>query len=195
MKKEYPPLSILRKEFSRHKQIPTQYEEVILKALSHYPELKDVHIRFELKTKHPVPYGTTPAVPSLLRGGKKRVYVVSLLDEADPPIRQVLFKNLPEEGQRAVIGHELGHVVQMMAKSTPALLKFALSYGSVYTRREIERDADLCAIKHGLGFELYVHAVYIRRVPGYVQQRKEIETDYLKPQEILDTLPEGAPAV
>jgi hypothetical protein len=194
MKKEYLSLHQLKQEFGKHKEIPSQYEEVILKALSHYPELKNVTIRFDLKNSHPVPYGTTPAAATVLRSGKKRQYIISLLEEAELPMRGVLFKNLPEEAQRAVIGHELGHVVQFMKKSVPGLIKTALSYSNVHTRREAERGADILAIEHGLGFELYVHAVFIRRVPGYVQSRKEIETDYLKPQEILDTLPKGTPA-
>jgi hypothetical protein len=194
MKKEYPPLPVLKKEFGKNKEIPPAYEEVILRALSHYPELKETHIKFQLKDKHPVPYGTTPTIGSVLKAGKNRSYVISLLEEADLPTRQVLFKNLPEEGQRAVIGHELGHVLQFVKSSPAGLLKKALQYVHMNSRRDVERGADIQAIEHGLGFELYVHAVYIRKVPGYVQQRKEIETDYLKPQEILDTLPEGSPA-
>lgn len=194
MKKQYAGLSELRREYGHHKKIPQRYEEVILKALSHYPELKNTHIQFQLKDEHPVPYGTSPA-PLGFFFSKNRQYVITLREEAGPPTRQALFKNLPEEAQRAVIGHELGHVLQYERKSGPALAAFTMSYAMASKRREIEREADLMAIEHGLGFELYVHAVYIRRIPGYVQQRKNLDVDYLKPQEILDILPEDSPAV
>ncbi len=195
MKKEYPPLAELKTEYGRHKIIPAEHEEVILKALSHFPELKDTHITFTLTKKQQAPYSTTPSAGSILRTGKRREYIISLLDEADPPMRAVLFKNLPEEAQRAVIAHELAHVIDLMKKSTPGLVKTALSQANLFRRRDFERAADISVIEHGLGFELYVHAVYIRKVPGYVQMHKEIDTDYLKPQEILDTLPEGSTAV
>ncbi len=195
MKKEYPPLAELKKDHGGNKVIPAQYEEVILKALSHFPELKETHITFTLTQKLHVPYSTTPSFGSILRTGKRRAYIISLLDEADLPMRAVLFKNLPEEAQRAVIAHELAHVLDLMKQTAPGLLKTALSHSNLYRRRDFERAADISVIEHGLGFELYVNAVYIRKVPGYVQAHKEIDTDYLKPQEILDTLPEGSTAV
>jgi hypothetical protein len=191
MKKEYPPLEVLRKEHGVNKTIPPAYEEVILKVLSHYPELKDVHITFKLADKHPIPYSTMPALKTVFREGKKRKYIISILEEADLPVRQALFKNLPAEAQMAVIAHELGHVLQFIDHSPAKLVKTAFMNSNVYDRRDLKREADLHAIKHGLGFELYVHSMFIRKIPGYVQLRKEIDTDYLKPQEILDTLPEG----
>jgi hypothetical protein len=195
MQKLYPPLMQLRKEFGNNKKIPTQYEEVILQALSHYPELKNTHIKFELKNNHPTPYGTSPTPASIFKGIAERIYVVSLLEEADPPIRLALFKNLPLEAQRAVIGHELAHVVQYNRKNTLELMAIGLKYTNLFSRRKIERGADIRTIEHGLGDELYIHAVYIRKIPGYVEKRKTIETDYLKPDEILDALPKKSPVV
>lgn len=188
-KKEYPSIDRLRNEFGRNKKYPSEFEEVILKALSHYPELKEVNIEFRLKDSHAVPYGTSPAFSDVLRSPAKRRYVISLLDAADHPFKMALFRNLPEEAQRAVIGHELGHVVQFVQTNPAGLAGIALAYTNLKGRRKLERGADILAIEHGLGFELYVHAVFIRRIPGYVDKRKEIDTDYLKPQEILDTLP------
>jgi hypothetical protein len=194
VKTEYPPLSVLRADFGRNKTIPSEYEEVVLKALSHYPELKNTRIVFQKKNDHPVPYGTVPTRASYLKTSSGRKYVITLQEEAEPPVKLALFKNLPEEAQRAVIGHELAHVLQFHKHSIPKMLGSSLSYSAKKARREVERAADLTTIEHGLGFELFVHAVYIRKIPGYTLERKNIETDYLKPQEILDTLPEGTPA-
>jgi hypothetical protein len=187
--KNYPPLAELRKEFSTNKLIPSRYEEFILKALSHYPELKETPIHFKLKENHPVPYGTSPAISTLMKPAHKRTYVVSILEKEKPPIEQALFKNLPPPARIGVIAHELGHVLQFMKQSLPGVMKTALRFSSQEQTREIERGADISAIEHGLGFELYTHARYIRTIPGYVQVRKEIEINYLHPHEILESIP------
>lgn len=195
MKKEYPSLEELRSRFGNNKIIPQRYEEIILQALSHYPELITTRIQFKLKNKHPVPYGTSPAPGSVFLSADRRSYVVSILESADLPVKLALFKNLPPDAQRAVIGHELGHVLQYQASGTLQLLKVAAGYANLFSRRKLEREADIAAIEHGLGHDLYVHAVYIRKIPGYIEKRKNIDTDYLKPHEILGALPAIFPAV
>jgi hypothetical protein len=186
--KKYPPLHELKKEFSGQKTIPLKYEEPILKALSHYPELKDIPIHFKLKDKHPVPYGTTPAPSTIIKRAHKRTYTISLLEKATPPMEQALFRNLPEPAQLGVIGHELGHVLQFSRRSLPGMMKTALKLTTQEEMREMERGADIAAIEHGLGFELYTHARFIRSIPGYLQERKDIEINYLHPHEILESL-------
>src|SRR4051794_22944838 len=100
-------ISILKKEVGLNKVIPSKYEKPILKALSAYPELKHIRIHFKLTSKHPVPYGTTPTFASLFRKAGKRIYYITILEEAQEPERSALFRNLPEEAQIAVIAHEL----------------------------------------------------------------------------------------
>jgi hypothetical protein len=189
MKRQYPPLSQLRKEFSKNKIIPPEYEEPILQALTHYPELKNTNIEFKKSDDHPVPYGTTPAVSNIITGSQKRKYIVTLLEKAQPPTDSALFRNLPVEAKRGVIGHELGHIMQFSKQKLPTLLKTILKYSSPEETRKTERGADICAIEHGLGFELYTHARYIRSIPGYIEERKEININYLHPEEILDSMP------
>src|ERR1041384_7274199 len=101
MKHNYPGIGELRKDFGRRKIIPRKYEDVILKALSHYPELQDTPIEFRLKNNHHLPHQTVPALGSLLKFQYK--YVVNILEEAPPPMEQALFRNLPETAQLGVI--------------------------------------------------------------------------------------------
>jgi hypothetical protein len=176
--------------FSTNKKLPEKYRTVILEALSYYPELKNIHIQFVLKKKHPVPYGTTPSVKSVLKPGTPRQYTITLREEAHGPTSHALFKNLPHEAQLGVIGHELGHVVQYESLGTLDLLKTCILFLTMSKRREMERGADIQAIHHNLGKELYAHAVYIRSIKGYVEKRKEIDIYYLKPHEILQGLSE-----
>jgi hypothetical protein len=170
------------------KKIPKKYREVILKALSHYPELQKVRIRFRLAKRHPVPYGTRPGKLSFFKAPENRTYVITLLEKARKPTKKALFKNLPPEAQLGALGHELAHVVQFKDLSRSQLARTCLLFTSMYQRRQIERDADIKTIEHGLGSELHAHAVYIRSIKGYVEQRKGIDIYYLKPHEILDGL-------
>lgn len=182
---KFTELNELRRNFSYNKTIPKQYEYAILKALAHYPELKHIQINFELVKKHPVPYGTTPGILSLFKVSPKRTYTISLLEEAEPPMEAVLLKNLPEKAQIGVLGHEIAHVIQYNSWTRVQLIKNMLLYLKPAFKKRIERGADLLTIKHGLGAELYEHATFIRGVPGYLEERKEIDKNYLRPIEIL----------
>jgi hypothetical protein len=177
-------LEDLRKEFGKNKKIPQKYEAAILTALSHYPELKDIKINFTPVQKHKVPYGTTPALHTLLNKPESRQYNVTILEEAKGPMRQALLKNLPIDAQVGVMGHEIAHVLQYHNMSRGQLLGSLVSYLQPSFQRKIERGADLATILHGLGKQLLEQAIYIRSIPGYVQQRKSINTNYLKPKEI-----------
>jgi hypothetical protein len=172
---------------NHHKVIPEEYRKEISTALEHYPELADVHIVFKFKNYLTVPYGTIPSYYELLLRNK-RVYNIMLRARASGSTEQALFKNLPTRARIGVIGHELGHVLQFQKRTRWQVMKLSLKYLSARVRQSIERGADLTAIDHDLGNELYEHAVYIRAIPGYTEQRKSINRDYLKPEEITEIL-------
>jgi hypothetical protein len=187
MDKEYPPLQELKRLYGRNKRIPPRYELQTLKALSHYPELSETRIDVIPVKFNPVPYQTTPVLWSLLTG--KPRFRITLREEAEPPVEQALFRHLPELAQVATIGHELGHVLQYTGREIRAIIRKLFSSQRPSLRRVMERGADIAAIEHGLGFELYTHAVYIRSIKGYVEERKELDILYLHPNEILEMLP------
>ncbi|HEX8517858.1 MAG TPA: M48 family metalloprotease [Bacteroidia bacterium] len=183
-------LELLKNEFGRHKEIPEKYEEVILTALSHYPELKETRITFCLTNNHPVPYGTAPSFRSILAHPYDREYIITLLEDAKAPMFYALFKNLTTEAQLGVLAHEIAHVVQYNSLNRSELIKFLACYMLPAFQQKIEQAADMGAIIHGFGKELLEHAIYIRCIPGYVEERKEININYLHPSEILEYLPE-----
>jgi hypothetical protein len=104
----------IQNNWGMNKVIPDKYAKPILTALSHYPELKYARIFFKLTDQHPVPYGTTPTFLSLFRRSAKRTYYITLLEKSNGPEEAALYKNLPYEGQVAVIAHELMHVLQFI---------------------------------------------------------------------------------
>lgn len=133
-----------------------------------------------------MPYSTTPGFAGVLKAPVNRVYTISILEEAEPPLEQALFRHLSHEMQLGVIGHELVHVLQFMYCDRLELLKTLVLYAEPSFQKRIERGADIGAIEHGFGKELHKHAVYIRSIPGYVEQRKAIVENYLSPEEILE---------
>lgn len=181
-------LARLRITAGFNKIIPAEYEKAILTALSHYPELKYTKIHFKKTNRSATPYGTMPSPNSFLRPSARRKYIVTLLEKANAPVKNVLFKNLPFDAQVAVIAHELIHVLQFSKCSVPELFKLSVLYLFPWFRKRIERGADIGAIEHGFGNNLYKHAMYIRSIPGYLEERPEINKYYLKPEEILQRI-------
>lgn len=184
-----------RSLFETNKRFPSRYRELILDVLEQYPDLQHTHIRFVLRKKYPVPYGTRPTLSSVFQKPENRVYIVSLREKAEPPTESVLFHNLTDTMRRGVIAHELMHIVQYQAESRKGLLKLLLNQVRGKKHRQLERNADKGAIERGYGEGLYAHAVYIRQVPGYVEQRPQLNRDYLLPDEIrayMDSLQDAS---
>jgi hypothetical protein len=174
----------LRDSFGKNKDIPLRYEREILTALSYYPELKDTNINFSLALHASVPYGTKPSLSACFKRKQNRNYTITILEQAEYPVSEALLKKLTHEMRVSVLGHELAHVKQFYNCNPLSLIKTLSKFAFQKTRRHIERNADLTAIKHGLGVGLLAHANYIRSIPGYVEKRPAINTDYLKPSEI-----------
>lgn len=178
-------LEQLEREYGQNKKIPKAYKKPILIALAHYPALKHTYIHFETCQKQNVAYRTLPSAFDMLREPEKRVYRILITEEARPPMQQALLKNCPPAAQIGVMAHELAHVLQFSRQDKLGLTGFLMSYLFKYSRKKIERGADKLTILHGLGKELYTHALYIRSIPGYIQQNPSLEKDYLSPGEIL----------
>ncbi len=170
--------------FAANKMIPASYEEEILTALSHYPELISTRIAFVPADKASVPYGTKPTFSSCFKPKSKRLYMITILERARYPESKALFRNLSFSMRVGVIAHELGHVNQYEKVGVFGLFKTLALFVMPKHRRMLERNADMAAIRHGMGQELLQHALYIRSIPGYVEQRPAINRDYLMPHEI-----------
>lgn len=171
------------KKYSSNKEIPGKYEKEILIALSRYPELRKVHIKFLLVDNAPEPYSTKPVFATCFKQKRKREYVVSILEKANYPESEALFEKLTERMRIGVIGHELYHVIQYHFGRF-SLLKTLTSFLITIFRRKLERAADRGAIQHGFGKQLLEHAHYIRTIPGYLQKKPSVQTHHLKPSEI-----------
>jgi len=195
--KEYEPgqaagrYASLIKTYGRNKVLPKGFELQSLLALSHYPELKDVPIRFVMQPAS-LQLAARPDPWSLLLPWESRVYQVVISNDTGHKNDPILLSRLPFNEQVGIIGHELAHVVFYLNKK--AFYFVSLGYKYAFRFREFapgfERSTDRRAIAHGLGYQLYDFAFYVRKAFGQTLQQIQQERGslYLSPAEIADEM-------
>ncbi len=178
----------LKKDVGFNKRVPAKYQEAILTALAFFPELRKIEIHFRLTDNLPVPCSTGPDMSTVLKPPAQRRYHVTILEKAKEPLKSALFMHLSHECRVGVIAHELGHILKFNSCDTASLLRTLAAFPLPFFKRKLEQGADLTAIEHGLGPELYKHALYVRSIPGYIEKRPEVERYHLGPEAILACL-------
>lgn len=147
-------------EYGHNKELPAGFELQTLLALSHYPELKDVHIRFIVDDVN-IPLSSRPYWASMWRSASKRTYLVVIDSHLDGDRDALLLKNQPFNAQVGIIGHELAHTVYYLDRSFLGILGDALCQLSD-CRVNFERETDRRLIRYGLGWQRYDHALFVR---------------------------------
>lgn len=159
------------------------YKTQCLKALSFYPELKDVNIEFREAS-----IGTTlaarPIFSSFFNTDYERKYEVIFNNANDC---EVPFLELPEEGQVGILGHELAHILDYETKSFGQLLVTGCFYINAHSIRNYERGIDRMTVERGLGEKLHDAYHYILEESQASLKYKEFKKfTYLEPNEILE---------
>lgn len=96
-------------------------------------------------------------------------------------------RNVPKDGLRAIIAHELAHASYYLNRNRVKLFGLVRLAGAGYTR-DFERGADLVAISRGFGEELIVYRQWLyRNVPPEKVVAKE--RNYFTPDEIKLLIP------
>lgn len=172
-----------------HKSVPAKYSMVIKTALSHFPELREDSIIFEL-TDYGAPLESTFVIKTLVIPGRKRIYRIQIREFGNSTYEPVLLKNLPQNSQVAIIAHELSHTLYYKQLHAGEIAGWGLQYlaNPAYAQRH-ERFADKMTIWKGLGKELLEYANYVRSVPEFKEayesgELKWIDKYYLTPAEI-----------
>ncbi|MCC6279885.1 MAG: hypothetical protein IT262_04755 [Saprospiraceae bacterium] len=175
----------LLKEFGNHKKLPRGFELQALIALSHYPELKNTNIKFELVDVEGSLY-SQPEAKSLLSPGSERTYIVLIDTIKNGNLSTLtLLKNLPFNAQIGVLSHELAHTSYYLNKSSLYLLGDMIRYGcSSSYEKKFENETEQRVIDHGAGFQLlawsnFQYEVKIREKKGHL---------YFSPEKIKDIL-------
>ncbi len=153
---------LLKRQYGRYKEIPPQYEKPALIALSYYPELKDICIRFVVRDKKS-PLLTRPEFFSaLFKQPHNRTYLIIISKDTEKYLKHIEFSRLNLDAQVGVLGHELTHVVDFSQRGTLGLLR--VSWGNLSSRwiDHFEFETDRKTIDHGLGFQLLAWSNAVR---------------------------------
>jgi hypothetical protein len=141
---------------------------------SSYPELRGVEIQFSIFRSDTDFFRTRFGLPQFLSGRRMR-YLIRVNPEVD-------FLQAPEEGVRAILAHELAHILYFKAGNRARLLVLARLTSSGFTAR-FERWTDLQAISRGYGKGLKEYRKWLYQ---HVPERKIPEKlrNYFAPEEI-----------
>lgn len=182
----------LHREFGQNKELLPGYELQNLLALSYYPELKGVKMQFLYK-KTLIPLSSRPYAAAMFSPKKDWIYRVIVSSASTESMEPILLKNLPFDAQVGILAHELGHSVHYQPYSFWQVAKFALLYAFDSNFRAVhERSTDETVVYHGLGWQLFDYAKFVRTAPStkehYETSKDFIDKYYLTPTEILSVM-------
>jgi hypothetical protein len=152
----------LRRVYGNNKIFAEEYELASLIALSHYPELKDVPIRFVV-TDYFMPIAAPPRLQTMLGGKSKWEYDVVISTSSEDRWGPLLLENIPFNGQVGIIGHELAHIADYRKRSLGQMIALPLCILKPECRAHYEQETDRRNIEHGLGWQRYDHSSFVRR--------------------------------
>jgi hypothetical protein len=174
--------------FLNYKTMPHPLREVILKALSFYPELVDIKIEFKINDNiRKSVMQAQPRFTSMLGRRKWRSYIIKISKCFELKGRKIPIHDLPEDVLIGWIGHELGHIMDYMRRNTWSMILFGIGY---YTSKSFiiaaERVADTYAVNQGLGDYILATKDFILHQAGmpepYIQRILKL---YMPPEEIM----------
>jgi len=149
-------------QYAQNKQIPGEFRLPILTALSHFPELKEIHINFVVEKAY-TPLSTRPAFRSMVKRRGHRTYIVTISDQTIDTLSHLLYKNLNFTEQVGIMGHELSHVVDFNNKNFFQSTGNVIGHLSKRFVDKMEYKTDLICIQHGLGKYLETYSLHVRK--------------------------------
>jgi len=155
-------LDDLSKMYGNNKEFAEEYELAALIALAHYPELREVSVRF-LVTEYFMPIAAPPRLSTLLGGKDKWQFDVVISTTSKKNREHLLLENIPFNEQIGIIGHELAHIADYRQRSFAQMLVLPLCIIKPECRSRYEQETDRRNIEHGLGWQRYYHASFVRR--------------------------------
>lgn len=185
-------MDVLEKEFGNRKTLLPGFELQTLLALRYFPELKNVRINFLYK-KAFIPLSSRPNLFTMFGSKKNWEFRVIVSSQSSENMDPILLKNLPFDAQVAILAHEIAHTEHYQQYGFWQLLKFGLMYAiSSEFRATHERSTDESVIYHGLGWQLFEYAKFVRTdpeaAPHYENMKDFLDKNYLTPTEIMEVM-------
>lgn len=188
-------LTTLKSKFGYQKTLLADYEKQMLIALSYFPDLKDIKIKFRLRNRE-TPLATRPTFFSMFRSAKKRTYIITISKKSTNYLDTIIFRNLNYNAQIGVLGHELCHISDYLNKGFGEMSSIA--FIQIFSKKAVDKfefNTDLNCINHGLGYQLLDWSINVRgnlkRVNwlGAVNLTADEKSErYMNPFTIMDIL-------
>lgn len=173
----------------KNKTVPKVILEPVLKALAYFPDLDSVDITFEFKENiSGAVMQAQPKIISLFVNGKEdRKYRIKITRELDLGGELLPIEKIPIDALVGWIGHELGHVMDYLKRSSTEMMHFGARYFlSKKKVTEAELTADGYAIGCGMGLQILANKTYILNNEGFdVEYRNKIKSLYMSPDQII----------
>ncbi|HEV7347045.1 hypothetical protein [Telluribacter sp.] len=174
--------------YAKNKEIPEQLRYVILLSLSYYPELLEVPIDFVFSRgiRNSVMLAQ-PRIGTMHKVRSERSYVIRMNRWLRLGGEQIKIETLPQDVLIGWIGHELGHIMDYLHRSTLDMVKFGIGYSlSRKYIMEAERAADTFAVERGLASKLIATKNFILDHAKISKKyKRKIRRLYLSPDDIM----------
>ncbi len=139
-----------------------------------FPSLANYDIRLDAFESAEDFFKSTPQVSTLMKNAKDRIYLVQYN-------RRVLQSPPDRDAIRAIIAHELKHILDYTKMTTLGTAQFAATYGLFSTAR-YEHATDLYALKLGYGAGLRKYRTWLYTQVSAATQKAKEETYYTPAQ-------------
>lgn len=170
-----------------NKIIPTQIEQQVHMALSHFPELIHTHITFKIKESTGGSFmKAQPILNTLFKD--QRAYKILINEKLGIKNKEIPVEQLPNEVLIGWIGHELGHVLDYETRNGLQLIWFGIKYilWRPFTK-QAERVADYYALNHQMKRYILATKNYILDEANFSKKyRAKIRKIYVAPEEIVN---------
>ena len=175
-----------------NKRIPDELVEVVLKTLSHYPELDTIPIEFVIDNgMHNSFMQAKPISMTLLRKRRNRRYKVQLMSHMMIEDTVIPVHELPEDALMGWFGHEIGHIVDYENMDNFEIIVLGIRY--VFSKKYVirtEKRVDMIAIDHGMAEENIAWKEFVLNQPSlpkaYLDKIRNIYMPPAKIQKLIE---------
>jgi hypothetical protein len=154
----------LEKKFSNRKSIPEEYKDVIILALSHYPELMETEVFFDIVPGSGHFAKTALTSVNILSSARKRKYHVKIFKSSTKDLHS--FESLSAEEQIGAIGRELALITICNGIGLKGFVKNVLFQLHRRLNLPVEFEIDRSVVRHGLASQLLAYSKKIGTLPG-----------------------------
>ncbi|WP_338196848.1 hypothetical protein [Flagellimonas marinaquae] len=169
--------------------VPKNIRQEVKTALSYFPELDGIPIRFKFKKsiKKSVMLAQ-PTWSGLLKPRKERSYVILISEKFKISGEEFKTVDVPRDVLIGWIGHELGHVMDYQQRGNLNLMGFGIRYVMLKEFvKKAERAADSFAVSRGMSNYILKTKRFILNHANIDNGYKErIKQYYLSPDEIME---------